>query len=76
METMRLPFAFESREILTFEEQQARMREIAQQFLDMLKDTSPGHRDDYGDFIRGRITGIEDIDFMFHYSGFVEIERL
>lgn len=76
MEVMRLPFSFTSRDILTFEEQQTRMREIATQFLDMLRDTAPGHRDDYGDFIRGRITSIEDIDFELHYSGFVEIERL
>ncbi len=76
MEVMRLPFDFTSKDILTQEEQEERFREIARQFLDMLRDTAPGHRDDYGDFILGRITSIEDIDWEFHYSGWIEIERL
>lgn len=72
---MQLPFEFVNVGILTNEERQAIGRAAGQAFLDLLADTAPGHRSDYGGILKVVFTGLEEIPEGFRYSGYVEIER-
>lgn len=50
MKETRIPFQFHTRRViqLSAEEARARAAQVAQQFLQLIQDTAPGRRDDYG----------------------------
>lgn len=47
-DVMRLPFSFETPSVLNRSELEKKGIDYANSWLDMLRDTAPGHRGDYG----------------------------
>lgn len=62
-EVLRLPFSFDSPFILPVEGRDAEAFGIAQRFLDLLRDTAPSHRPDYGEARKVVFTSLVQLNF-------------
>ncbi len=58
---VRLPVVFESEDLLTRQQIAEQARTRASEFLNMLQDTAPAHRGDYGGIIRDRVVSVVQV---------------